>query len=138
MARKPIGATAIKWHKILGHAGPNAIKQLPKHVNSAELEELIDKRAPLKIECEVCLLAKHTQQISRRREYEFLATRPFERVAFNIITLGELGYNGDRYVIHFYYTYLKFNLIYTLRNKDKATILPTIRKTYRLIKIQFY
>ena len=60
MARKPVGATATKWHKILGYTGPNAIKQLPKHVNGAELE-LINKRAPLKIECEVCLLAKHTQ-----------------------------------------------------------------------------
>ena len=64
MARKLIGATAIKWYKILSYIGPNAIKQLPKHINSVELEELINKRAPLKIECEVCLLAKHTQQIS--------------------------------------------------------------------------
>ena len=60
MARKLIGAIAIKWHKILGYIGPNAIKQLPKLVNSAELKELIDKRAPLKIKCEVCSLAKHT------------------------------------------------------------------------------
>ena len=60
MACKPIGATAIKWYKILSYIGPNAIKQLPKHVNGAELEELIDKRVPLKIEYEVCLLAKHT------------------------------------------------------------------------------
>jgi len=37
MARKLVGATATKWYKILGYAGPNAIKQLPKHVNSAEL-----------------------------------------------------------------------------------------------------
>jgi len=43
MARKLVGATATKWHKILGHIGPNAIKQLSKHVNGAELEELIDK-----------------------------------------------------------------------------------------------
>jgi len=64
MARKLVGATAIKWHKILGHAGPDAIEQLPKHVNGAELEELINERAPLKVECEVCSLAKHTQQIS--------------------------------------------------------------------------
>jgi len=64
MARKLVGATAIKWHKILGHVGPDAIKQLPKHVNSAELKELIDERAPLKIECEVCSISKHTQQIS--------------------------------------------------------------------------
>ena len=61
MARKPIGAIATKWYKILGYAGPNAIKQLLEHVNGAELEELNDERAPLKIECEVYLLAKHTQ-----------------------------------------------------------------------------
>jgi hypothetical protein len=61
MARKLVGAIAIKWHKILSYIGPNAIKQLPKHVNSVELKELINKRAPLKIECEVYLLAKHTQ-----------------------------------------------------------------------------
>ena len=64
MAYKLIGAIATKWHKILGYIGPNAIKQLPKHVNGAELEELINKRAPLKIKYKVCLLAKHTQQIS--------------------------------------------------------------------------
>jgi hypothetical protein len=70
MARKLIGALATKWHKILGHAGPDAIEQLPKHVNGAELDE----RAPRKIECEVCSISKHTQQISRRREHEFPAT----------------------------------------------------------------
>ena len=58
MARKLVGATATKWHKILGYIGPSAIKQLPKHVNGAELKELNDERVPLKIECEVCLLAK--------------------------------------------------------------------------------
>jgi len=60
MARKLVGATAIKWHKILGHAGPNAIKQLSKHVNGVELTKLTTKRAPLKIEYKTCLLAKHT------------------------------------------------------------------------------
>ena len=57
MACKLVGATATKWHKILGYAGPNAIKQLPKYVNGAELT---NKQAPLKIKCKVCLLAKHT------------------------------------------------------------------------------
>ena len=126
MARKLVGAIVTKWHKILGYVGPNAIKQLPKYINGAELEELIDKRAPIKIKCEVYLLVKHIQQISQRREHEFLATRPFERLAFDIITLRELGYNGDRYVIHFYYTYSKFNFIFIAKNKDKATVHPTI------------
>jgi hypothetical protein len=131
MAQKPVGATATKWYKILSYAGPDAIKQLPKHINGVELEELTTtKRAPLKIECEVYLLAKHTQQISRRREHEHPATRPFERLAFNIITLGEPRYNGDRYIMHFYCTYSKFNFMYIAKNKDKATVLPTIRKTH--------
>jgi len=56
MAYKPIGATATRWYKILGYVGPNAITQLPKHVIGAELT---DERAPLKIKCETCLLAKH-------------------------------------------------------------------------------
>jgi hypothetical protein len=64
MARKLVRATAIKWHKILGHVGPAAIEQLPKHVNGVELTELTTERAPLKIECETCLIAKHIQQIS--------------------------------------------------------------------------
>ena len=64
MARKPIRATAIKWYKILSYIGPNAIKQLPKYVDSAELKEPINKQVPLKIEYKVCLLVKHTQQIS--------------------------------------------------------------------------
>ena len=58
MARKLVGAIAIKWHKILGYIGPNTIKQLPKYVNSVELE-LNNERAPLKIEYEVCLLVKY-------------------------------------------------------------------------------
>ena len=43
MAYKLVRAIAIKWHKILGYAGPNAIKQLPKHVNGAELTKLTTK-----------------------------------------------------------------------------------------------
>ena len=40
MACKPVRATALKWHKILSHIGPNAIEQLFKYINSIELTEL--------------------------------------------------------------------------------------------------
>ena len=40
MAYKLVRATATKWHKILGYTGPDAIKQLPKYVNGAELTKL--------------------------------------------------------------------------------------------------
>jgi len=39
MAYKPIGATAIRWHKILSHVGLNAIAQLLKYIIGAELTE---------------------------------------------------------------------------------------------------
>ena len=58
MARKLVRAIAIKWYKILGYVGPNAIKQLPKHVNGVELE-LNNERVPLKVKCEVYLILKH-------------------------------------------------------------------------------
>jgi len=61
MARKLIGATATRWHKILGHIGPNTIAQLPKYIIGAELTKFeTNKQAPLKIKCKVYLLAKHT------------------------------------------------------------------------------
>jgi hypothetical protein len=59
MARKLVGAIAIKWYKILSYIGPNAIKQLPKYINGVELK-LNNKRVLLKIKYEVYLLAKHT------------------------------------------------------------------------------
>ena len=43
MARKLIGAIAIEWHKILGYARPDAITQLLKYINGAELTNLINK-----------------------------------------------------------------------------------------------
>jgi len=59
MARKLVGAIATKWHKILGYAGADAIEQFPKYIVGAKLTKLITERAPLKIECEACLLVKH-------------------------------------------------------------------------------
>jgi len=39
MAYKLVGVIALKWYKILGYAGPDAIEQLPKHVDGVELTE---------------------------------------------------------------------------------------------------
>ena len=43
MAYKLVKITALKWHKILGYAGPNIIKQLPKHTNGVKLTKLTTK-----------------------------------------------------------------------------------------------
>ena len=60
MAHKPVGAIAIKWYKILSYIGPDAIKQLPKHINGVELK-LNNKRVPLKVKYKVYLILKQTQ-----------------------------------------------------------------------------
>jgi hypothetical protein len=60
MAYKLVGATATKWHKILSYVGFNAIKQLLKYINGAELTELIKERVPLKIKYETCSIVKYT------------------------------------------------------------------------------
>ena len=43
MACKLVGAIALKWHEILGHIGPDVIKQLPKYVNGTVLTELTNE-----------------------------------------------------------------------------------------------
>ena len=40
MAYKLVRVTASKWYKILSYAGPDAIEQLPKHINGIELTKL--------------------------------------------------------------------------------------------------
>ena len=43
MACKLVRAIAIKWYKILGYTGPDAIKQPFKYVNSIKLTKLTNK-----------------------------------------------------------------------------------------------
>ena len=64
MAYKLVKAIALKWHRILGYAGLDAIKQLPKYINRIKLTELTKKQTPLKIKYKTYLILKHTQQIS--------------------------------------------------------------------------
>jgi len=58
MTYKLVRAIATKWYKILSYIGPNAIKQLPKYINSVKLAE---ERALLKIKYKVYLLVEYMQ-----------------------------------------------------------------------------
>ena len=40
MACKLVKAIALKWHKILSYAGPDAIKQFLKYINNTKLTKL--------------------------------------------------------------------------------------------------
>jgi hypothetical protein len=43
MPCKLVRAIAIKWHKILSYVGSDAVKWLPKYVNSIELTKFTNK-----------------------------------------------------------------------------------------------
>ena len=61
MACKLVGATALKWYKILGYIGPDIIEQLLKYINSIELTKLTTEWAPLKIKYETYSVSKYIQ-----------------------------------------------------------------------------
>ena len=59
MAYKLVKATASKWYKILSYAGPNAIKQLPMHINGIKLTKLAKEQILLKIKYKIYLVLKY-------------------------------------------------------------------------------
>jgi hypothetical protein len=132
--RKPITSDAVELHQLMACASPEAIKHLSSNALGVNA---VDGRAPRTHECEVCGLTKMKQQISRRSTHEHPATRPFERVCFDLIELYLPALNGYIYVLHFYDVYSKFNLVFSSPTKQKAAILPIIRKVHRLAAVQF-
>ena len=87
------GNTASRWHKVLAHAGPEAIKRLEEHTDGARVED--PEEAPKTIDCESCSVSKAKHLISRRTGNEEPAMKPFERVAFDLIPMEE-ACDGDK------------------------------------------
>ena len=93
-------ATATKAHHIWAHPGPDTIRHLQQAVRGFRLQGSVPP--PSWKECEDCILTKMNQQISRRTP-DTVATKPFERIAIDLVYLvpqGEECYNGDKYALH--------------------------------------
>ena len=134
--RKPITKDAIALHQLMACASPEAIDHLP--ANTLGIRPLDEPgRAPRTHECDSCGLSKMKQQISRRPAHEQPATRPFERVAFDLIELYQPSLSRNIYVAHFYCTYSRFNLVFITPTKQKAAILPIFRKVHKLAATRF-
>jgi hypothetical protein len=68
------------------------------------------------------------RQISRRI-LDTIATRPFERIAIDLIYLvpqGEECYNGDKYALYAVCQFSKWHEISCLHNRLKATLIPAV------------
>ncbi|KAF2462899.1 uncharacterized protein BDR25DRAFT_363434 [Lindgomyces ingoldianus] len=125
--RRPITQDATALHHIWGCISPEAVTHLHESVTGVQPPT---GRAPNTVECDLCALLKMKQQISRRNEHEIPVDGPFQRVAFDLIELWSPSIHKNIYVVHFYCTWLKYNLVFVTLSKEKAVILPIIRKKF--------
>src|SRR5437764_411781 len=102
----------------MGHAGKQAIEHLEEAVTGAKVTNL--NTAPKVIDCEDCSLGKAHEIISRRSDTENPANESLERVAYDLIPITR-GYNGDKWVSHFYCTKIANHFVYTHPRKGQAT-----------------
>lgn len=65
--------------------------------------------------CQVCQVTKAHRQISRRATGQTYG--PYGRVHFDLIHINE-GYNGDRWITHFYIDGMRFHAAYTHESKN--------------------
>jgi hypothetical protein len=87
-------------------------------------------KAPTWQNCTTCIKAKLHKFKSRRPPRE-PATRPFERLAINLVQLrktGERCYNGDVWLFHAVCQNCKLHLAPCLPNKSALMLLTTVKR----------
>ncbi|KAF1934755.1 hypothetical protein EJ02DRAFT_429056 [Clathrospora elynae] len=134
MPLQPRTLTKPQLHVLMAHAGSDAIDHLADNVIGIEPPQ---GSAPLTINCKDCLQNKAHQIISRRIGHELGASRLFETVAIDLIQLDATGYNGHQYVFHGFDLFTKFNFVYTIPQRNKATLLEILTRLDRAIKRKF-
>ena len=85
--------SAARWHRIMAHAGPDAIDHLEQAVTGAR----VSGSPPRTVDCEECALSKAHQIVSRRPNTENPANEPLERIAYDLIPMTT-AYNKDQCV----------------------------------------
>lgn len=89
------------------------------------------------MDCHDCGISKAHRIVSRRLGHELGASRPFETVAIDLIKLDCPGYNSHKYVLHAICLYTKMHFVFTIKKKDKLTILGIVTQLDRLLKRRY-
>jgi len=135
--RRPIAVSHTEAHQLFAHASKGALDHLTTNVRGIFLEP--ETRGPQLQECDTCIKAKMTAQVSRR-EPEDRSTRPFYRIAIDLVQLvptGETCYNGDRYLLHAVCEHSKWHEAVTLPNKSLPLVLPAVKSLINKIQRQY-
>lgn len=129
--RKAIEATAERWHALLGHPGDEAIENLQQNALGAVVTA---PATGVPTPCEPCALGTAHKIISRRSTQSEPAEKPLERVAYDLIPM-DIGYNGDKWVSHFYCFVTGMDFVYTHRKKSHA--FDVIEEFLKMVKTRY-
>ena len=129
--------TPLEAHHIYAHPGPSTIAHLESAVNGLRIKD--GSHAPKWTECEDCIKTKMNELVSRRPP-EVKATKPFERIAIDIIHLlptGKQCYNRDKYLLHAICQHCKWHEGETMEHKDKHWVVPAVYRIIEKVQRQF-
>ncbi|KAI1668013.1 Pol protein [Pyrenophora tritici-repentis] len=134
-AKSPQVVTAMQAHRVLGHLSYQAIEHLKDSTTGLRVgtngrgDQWTDA-------CTSCIKGKMKEDVSRRPRAD-KACRPFYRIIVDIIQLqkhGEACYNGDVWALHAVCEYTKLHEICTLKDRQKATVVPAITRLINKIE----
>jgi hypothetical protein len=117
-SEKPLisSATAERWHRRLGHMYHQRIERLADMVDGIRIiGDSADNEKDNPERCQVCQLTNARRQISRRPQG--LTFGKYGRIHWDLIKYP-VGYNGDKWVTHFYIEGVRLHIAYTHEKKS--------------------
>ncbi|KAF2819122.1 hypothetical protein CC86DRAFT_146836 [Ophiobolus disseminans] len=131
----PQTVTAMQAHQLLGHPSYQAIEHLQDSTTGLNVGTHSNGRQ-WNDDCIPCIQGKMKEDISRRPRAD-KACRLFYRIIVDIIQLqkhSEACYNSDVWALHAVCEYTKLYEIYTLKDRQKATVVPAITRLVNKIE----
>ena len=102
---------------------------LPQSVIGAKVE-----KAPTKTECETCGVSKAKAIVSRRLSVRLVG--PYEWIAFDLVQMTR-AYNDDWIFLHLLCLRTRMNHVYSLSDKEQATLLRVLKEFVAFIKTRY-
>jgi hypothetical protein len=116
--------TAWKFHLRLGHCQPEVISQLESQKIINVIKDGSD--APTTVKCETCAMAKMHQLISKISA-SGKATKPFQRIHFDLIILKKTAFDGTTCIAHFQDDFTSFHWVFPLQGHKQDTLLRVVK-----------
>ena len=121
-------ASAEIWHRRLGHVAPRVVWKTADMVDGIKIKGNPSESTETDI-CEVCKLSHAPRQISRRPIGQTFGQ--YGRIHFDLVQFPP-GYNGHKWMTHFYVEGIRFHWLYTHTFKSERR--EAVQKFIALVK----